>query len=358
MILETLENFLFFGTAFALMGFAVAWGGRVAAKWRPESLRPHRLARLYTLALVLPPVGAAWLVSAALLPCWWLGEHELYAAHPDPIHPLHLIGALTSRLEPVLAYSVVVIVAGSVLFLVWSTAHGHRRLAWAVARLQLVGAPPPPAHLAIVEKTAQHHGLEVGLIQSDYPLSFVWGFRRSKLVLSSGLLSTLTPAELAGVLQHEAAHHRRRDNLVKLALTGCAYASLAAPLGRRLLRWRSEQVELLCDEIAAAQNSEPLDIAEALVKLRRSARRAMARPALAAQASHFVPDDDRSVERRVRHLLAIADATSPPIPAPAPPRVATALALAALFSLSLAALGASVPLAIHAATESFLQALK
>jgi Zn-dependent protease with chaperone function len=357
-ILEAFENFLFFGTAFALMGFAVAWGARAGARWRPDTLRPHILARLYTLALVLPPVGAAWLVSAALLPCWWLGEYELYTAHPDPIHPLHLVGALTNRLEPVLAYTVAVIVGGTALFLVWSTARGHRRLAWAVARLQLVGASPPPAHLAIVEEIARRHGLEVGLVQSDYPLSFVWGFRRSKLVLSSGLLATLTSAELAGVLEHEAAHHARRDNLVKLGLAVCAYASLAAPLGRRLLRWRSEQVELLCDEIAAVRSSAPLDIAEALVKLRRCTQRAMARPALAAQASHFVPDDERSVERRVRHLLAFADATSLPIPAPAPPRAAPLLALAALFSLSLAALGASAPLAIHAAAESVLQALK
>ena len=273
MILEALENFLFFGTAFALMGFAVAWGARAGARWRPDTLRPHMLARLYTLALVLPPVGAAWLVTAALLPYWWLGEHELYAAHPDPLHPLHLVGALTGHLEPVLAYTAVAIVAGSALFLVWSAARGHHRLAWAVARLQLVGASPPLAHLAMVEEVARRHGLDVGLVQSDYPLSFVWGFRRSKLVLSSGLLATLTPGELAGVLEHEAAHHARRDNLVKLGLAVCASASLAAPLGRRLLRWRSEQVELLCDEIAAARSSAPLDIAEALVKLRRCTER-------------------------------------------------------------------------------------
>jgi Zn-dependent protease with chaperone function len=53
---------------------------------------------------------------------------------------------------------------------------------------------------------------------SDYPLSFVWGYRRTKLVLSSGLLNALTPEELAGVLEHEAAHHRRLDNVVRLAL--------------------------------------------------------------------------------------------------------------------------------------------
>jgi len=356
-ILEAAENLLFFGTAFALAGFTVAWGARAAARRWPDALAPHTLARVYMLALVLPPVTAAWFVTAALLPCWWLGEYEQYGAHPDPVHALHLVGALTGRLEPVLAYTVVFTVVGTALFVAWSTARGHRRLAWAVQRLQLTAAQPSPAHVAIVEEAARRHGLDVGLVQSDYPLSFVWGFRRSKLVLSSGLLATLTPAELAGVLEHEAAHHARRDNLVKLGLAVCAYASLAVPFGRRLLEWRNEQIELVCDEIAAARSSAPLDIAEALVKLRRRTQGALARPALAVPASRFVPDDDRSVERRVRRLLAFTDVSPLPAPAPVPPRPALALALFTLFFLSLAVLATSAPFAIHAAAESVLQAL-
>ncbi len=78
--------------------------------------------------------------------------------------------------------------------------------------------------------------MSVGLVMSDYPFSFVWGFGRSKLVLSSGLLHTLSPEELAGLLEHEAAHHTRRDNLAKLALTFFGQASLAFPLAWRLHR--------------------------------------------------------------------------------------------------------------------------
>ncbi len=254
MILEALENFLCFGTAFALVGFAIARMGRAAAHWQRDAIRPRTLVRLYTLALVVPPLTSAWLVAAALLPRWWFGEYEFYSAHPGPVHSFHLMGALTDHLEPALACAVVLLVAGMALLLAWSTARSHRRLAWAVGRLQLTGVQPPAAHLAMVEEAARRHGLDVGLVQSDYPLSFVWGFRRSKLVLSSGLLATLTPSELGGMLEHEAAHHARHDNLLKLALAVCAHASLAAPLGRRLLRWRNEQVELLCDEIAAAHH--------------------------------------------------------------------------------------------------------
>lgn len=358
MILEALESFVCFSTAFALAGFAVAWGARAAARWRPDALHPHTLARLYTLALVLPPVTAAWVVTAALLPCWWLGEDALYAFHPDPVHSFHLIGVLTGRFEPVLAYTVVLTVGGTALVMGWATARDHRRLAWAVRRLQLSGVQPSPESVAMVRDAARRHGLDVGLVQSDYPLSFVWGFRRSKLVLSSGLLATLTPRELAGVLEHEAAHHARRDNLVKLGLAVCAAASLAAPLGRRLLRWRNEQVELVCDEIAAARGSPPLDIAEALVKLRRRTQHTMTRPELPVPASRFVPDDDRSVERRVRRLLAFADTRPPAVLSPAGRRVAPALALSALFLMGLALVGSSAPLAVHAAAESILQALR
>ncbi len=358
MIVEAFENFLCIGTVFALASFAIALMGRAAGRWFGSAIGPRSLAWLYTLALVVPPLASGWLVAAALLPRWWFGEYEFYASHPGPAHSLHLIGTLTDRLEPALAYSVVLLVAGMALVLAWSTALSHRRLTWAVDRLQLTSVQPPAANLVIVEEAARRHGLDVGLVQSDYPLSFVWGFRRSKLVLSSGLLTTLTPSELAGMLEHEAAHHARRDNLLKLALAVCAHASLAAPLSRRLLRWRNEQVELLCDEIAAVHSSAPLEIAEALVKLRRRTLLAIARSALAMPASRFVPDDDRSVERRVRRLLEFADAPPPSASASTPRPTAPAIALAAIFFVSLAVLGTWAPFAIHAATESVLQAFR
>ena len=357
MILDALENFVCFGTAFSLLGFAVAWAARGATRRRLDAPSPWMLARLYTVALALPPLAAAWLVAAAMLPCWWLGEFEFSAAHPAPLHGLHLIGDLTGRLEPALAYTVLLLVVGTALLVAWSTAHSYRRLAWAVDRLQLTGAQPPAANIAMVEDVAKRHGLDVGLVQSDYPMSFVWGFRRSKLVLSSGLLTALTPGELAGVLEHEAAHHARRDNLVKLALAVCAHASLAAPLARRLLRWRSAQIELLCDEIAAVRSAAPLDIADALVKLRRQTQALVPRLAMAASTSRFVPDDDRSVERRVRRLVALADIAPLHVTAPASPHAA-ALAFTTLFFLSLVALGSWAPLAVHTAAEAVLQALK
>jgi beta-lactamase regulating signal transducer with metallopeptidase domain len=202
---------------------------------------------------------------------------------------------------------------------------------------------------------AKRHGFAVGLVQSDYPFSFVWGFCQPKLVVSSGLLAALTPSELMAVLEHEAAHLARHDNLVKLGLVIAAHASLA-PFGRRVLRWRNEQVELLCDEIAAARGSEPLDIAEALVKLRRRAQMLGARPALAGAASPFVADDDQSVERRVSRL----GLSDEPLPAGSltAPRRGVLTTVVTIFVGSLVALGAWAPLAVHAATEALIQTLR
>ena len=48
-----------------------------------------------------------------------------------------------------------------------------------------------------------------------------------------------------------------------------SYSSLAFPLSRLMVGWRATEVEMICDEVAANRTSEPLEIAEALVKLRR-----------------------------------------------------------------------------------------
>lgn len=74
MFLIALENFVFFSTLLALVAFGFAWFAHklsVSSLWK---IRPDVLTRIYTAALIVPPVSAFWLVAAALLPQWWLGE--------------------------------------------------------------------------------------------------------------------------------------------------------------------------------------------------------------------------------------------------------------------------------------------
>ncbi len=360
MFIIAVENFILFSTLLALLGFALACSARALSTkgwWRPH---PHTLTRLYAAALALPPVLAAWIVATALLPESLLGEASFRAAHAAPLHDLHLLSDLTVRLDPTLAYATVSFAASAALFLAWSGIRGSMRVGRVIEKLEVSAAPPPPEQISLVEQTAARHGIDVGLVMSDYPFTFVWGFWRSKLVLSSALLRMLTPAELAGVLEHEAAHHARRDNLAKLLLSASIYASLAFPLSRLILRWRGAEVEIVCDEVAAGRTSAPLEIADALVKLRRQTLASTECASAGAWASSFAPDDSPSVERRVRRLVRLADA----VPTPAhvhtlsQTQKAETLFVAAVFTATLSAASVYAPLAVHTAAESIIQLIK
>lgn len=357
MFVTAVENFVLFGTLLALAGFAAAWSARLAALrgwWGPY---PLTLTRVYSLTLLLPPVTAIWIVAAAFLPEWWLGGEAFGAAHPAPLHQLHLLSDLTAALEPRLAYATLAFAVAASAFAAVSSARGYARVGRVVKRLEMGAAPPRPEHVQVVRTAAERHRMSVGLVMSDCPLSFVWGFRRSKLVLSSGLLNALTAQQLEGVIEHEAAHHTRRDNTVKLVLSAAGYLSLAFPLSRLILRWRAEQVEMVCDEVAAARTAEPLEIADALVKVRRAGVSLSVGPL--AAASGFMPDGAKGFQRRVHRLVSLADSLPSPERSEVlarPPR-AGVLAAALLFTLTLLTVSALAPLAVHRAAESFIKLL-
>lgn len=327
--------------------------------WR---LRSDSLARVYATCLVIPPGASLWLIGAALLPRLWMTPEAFTAQHAAPFHEIHLLGTLTFAIEPGLAYAMLLFVATTAVFVAWSNVRSSWRIGRVINQLDMNAAAPPGQQVELVNRVAAKSGLSVGLVMSDYPLSFVWGFGRSKLVLSSGLLRTLGPAELTGVLEHEAAHHSRRDNLIKLLLSFCAYGSLAFLLSRLIISWRATEVEMICDEVAATTTSEPLEIAEALVKLRRQTMAGEIRSDQIAKpviASSFVSNTALTFERRVDRLLALVDA-----PLPQPTRrfsIVSANTLAFFFTTSLLVLSALLvfaPLSIHHATETLIGLFK
>src|SRR5215208_1228949 len=276
--------------------------------WRPSA---EKLARFYTAALLIPPIASLWLVTAALIPRVWMTPEAFAAEHSAPLHQLHLLGQLTVAVEPALGYAMALFLLVVAVVVGWSNIRGPWRVNRVIKQLDIEAEAPPTEQVALVNEVARKAGLSVGLVMSDYPLSFVWGFSSSKLILSSGLLRTLSPAELAGVLEHEAAHHTRRDNLIKLLLSLCSYSSLAFPLSRLIVGWRAAEVEMICDEVAAALTSEPLEIAEALVKLRRQTMAGHIPSELAptaAIASNFVSNSALVFQRRVGRLLTLVDA--------------------------------------------------
>jgi len=196
---------------------------------------------------------------------------------------------------------------------------------------------------------------------TDYPLSFVWGCRRSKLILSSGLLRTLTAKELTGVLEHEAAHHARRDNLFKLLLSVCSYTSLAFPLSRLILKWRGTEVEVICDEASATRTSAPLEIAEALVKLRRqtiSGYVAPERAATNAIVSGFVSGSAQSLQYRVGRLLNLLDSMPPAAKRQTHYAKKVMATFVVVGLVTLLAIPIVAPLSVHHATEALIELLR
>lgn len=360
MVIHAIENFVLFSTLCALAGFLMACAVRYLTMLRLVQLTPYSLTRIYTALIVFPPGFSAWLTVAAFLPEAIMGKVGFEAAHLSPQHEFHLISETTARLEPALAYITILFLCVIALFAIYSTARGYLRIGGMVKKLDLDAAQPSPSKLVLVRKVAARYGLEVGLVMSEYPFSFVWGFSRSKLLLSSGLLCSLSQQELAGVLEHESAHHSRRDNLAKLFLNFCCHASFVFPLSRLILKWRAIEVEMICDEIAVSRTSAPLEIAEALIKLRRQSIKQITTAPLRTSISRFVPDDTPTFERRVRRLIDFTEMmpSHNQVAVMSGMRKSRILSAVAVFTLTLLVATLCTPLAVHHAAEAFIHIIK
>ena len=361
MIIVAAEHFLVLSTALALLAFVVARGARALA-FRRLIVHPHTLANLYAVALAIPPLGAAWLVAATFLPVWWLSETAFEGAHQWPRHDVHLLAGVLGETEWQFALASAALLTALIAALIVASLRG--RVAVRRALDALPGSCPrtyrPRTAQALPDSTrpAGRGRLRLHEIPADYPIAFVWGLRRTRLILSSGLIALLSPDQLRAVVAHERAHHDRRDNLGHLVLLICAYASLAMPLSRRVLAWYSEQVELVCDEVAARATRAPLDLAAALVSIRRST---LAGPPLVPVAmpgiSALEPRDSASFERRVRRLLALCEGRLDHQSGLARSFWPLARLGLVMFALTIGAVALCAPLATHHAIEACLRLL-
>jgi Zn-dependent protease with chaperone function len=350
-----IENFILINTALSVVAFIFAHLLRRARLIR--SWHPRAKARVYAAALAVPPVVSAWFVCASLFPALWLGE-EMWAQEHKDQHSLHLLNAFTVVADPMLGYVAMIFMLLALLIATWAAWRAYFRINRLVERLEIGAEPVSPESVREVEAVCRRYGNAVGVVISNYPFSFVWGYLRSKPVVSTGLLNALSKEELIAVLEHEAAHHARRDNLLKWALTICRYLTPAFPLTTKLYRWLNEEIEMVCDEIAVRRTEAPVDLAGALVRLKRLTLGAQLREPQAS-GSGFFDDDRENFERRVMRALSLEDA-----PPQADAEILSsssmkmALAVITLFAFSLVALFCVSPLAIHRAVESVLQILQ
>jgi Zn-dependent protease with chaperone function len=350
LVLNSSENFVLISVALSLASFVAA--AIVRANMRTRGGHPLMLSRIYASALLVPPLASMWLVSASLLPVLWLGPERWIEEHRGT-HTNHLLSGLTVSLDPALSYAAISFALVALVVAAYAVATGYFRIGRIVRRLEIGSEPAAPERIRQVEDACGRYGLSIGLVVSSYPFSFVWGYFRSKLIVSTGLLNALTSEELAALLEHEAAHHNRRDNLSKWMLTICRYLSPAFPLTGLLYRWWSEQVEMVCDEVAARRTNNPVEVAGALVRLTRLTLGIPHRSPLTE--SSFFSQDEPTLERRVERVLSLGGTQIiEPVTMSRSWMKATMLC-GAVFVLTLATLFAISPLAIHRLVELLLR---
>ena len=349
--LASVENFVLINSALSALAFGLAAGARVTA--RSWSSRPLSMARVYAAAIVIPPAVSAWLVIGSLLPALWLGSSGWLEEHQRP-HTLHLLNAITASFDPALGYAAVLFMLSAAALMIYLAAGAYFRINRVVRCLEIGAEPAPPDRVEQVELFCRKHGIDVGLVMSSYPFSFVWGHLRSKLVISTGLLNALTAQELSALLEHEAAHHARRDNFLKWMLTVCRYGSPLFPLTGLLNRWWGEQIEMVCDEVAARRTSAPAEVAGALVRLKRLTVPVLPRGTRLAE-SGFFGERGHSFERRVMRVLSLVDQPMKDEAALLSRSwVRAAVLTGGTFALTLVVFFLVSPLAIHRMLEAIL----
>jgi Zn-dependent protease with chaperone function len=209
----------------------------------------------------------------------------------------HLIGACVLRLRETYGTPGGATVAGLGLTLAGAvvartvvTAMTHLRAAGQQALLhaqtaRLVGRPEP--------------SLDAVLVEHSEPVAYCVAGRHPTVILSTGALNALDPAQLEAVLAHERAHLAgRHHRLLALARIGRLVLPFL-PLMRDADTQVARLVEMHADD-AAAQASDPRSLATALVVLATGASPA---PALAAAATDSV--------QRIHRLLRPAEPLGP-----------------------------------------------
>lgn len=152
----------------------------------------------------------------------------------------------------------------SVWFLAVGVGWRHARVADQALRLAAGHATAPtPAVLAVARQLGIRRLIVADLSGS---LAFCAGLLRPVVVVSSSLVSSLSPPALAAVLAHEAAHARRRDPLRQILVYATARGLWIAPAARRGADHLRLRFEVAADR-AATRYAGRRALAEALLAL-------------------------------------------------------------------------------------------
>ncbi|MET8003413.1 M56 family metallopeptidase [Nonomuraea glycinis] len=141
------------------------------------------------------------------------------------------------------------------------------RVAYCGAIVLLRAGAERRKHAAMLGLLGRRDG-ELGAMVIDYDerLAYCLPGRHAQMVITTGALRTLTPEQVAAVLDHERAHLRGRHHLVLAAGEALARAFPGVPLFQQARTEIARLIELLADDVAARRHPRA-QIAAALVRL-------------------------------------------------------------------------------------------
>jgi hypothetical protein len=198
------------------------------------------------------------------------------------------------------------------------------RAAWRLRRTFADRRREHAAMLATLGRESSRLGATV--VDCAVPVAYVLPGRRGRagrVVVSSGAVAALAPAELAAVLAHERAHAGGRHQLLADGVRLLAAAFPAVQVVAQARRQVDRLVELRADDVAASRHARA-DLARALVAMAEAGQGRTA--GTAAVPAGAVAATGGDALERLRRLL------DPPPALPLPSRVSLAAALVVLAS--------------------------
>lgn len=283
-VLGAVQLALLAALLFTLTGALVATPLVRLAVPRIRSWSPEARHRGLGLLAALPGLIAALLLLACFTPSLmavFVPTLDHCAVHDDG-HPHMCLIHLPRTAGSLGGWALLAGLAGGLVFLVLRALWRLRRAGALVDRL--------------LAAARLDQGRDVLVVPSERALCLAAGLRAPRVVVSAGLIAATDSETLAAVVEHERAHARRRDALVRLLARASAMLHLPA-LRRLLLEELEVAAEQACDETAAIRLGDRAAVAAAILRV---ARLVPGEPTLAPLAAGIGPV---ALERRVTALL-------------------------------------------------------
>lgn len=352
-----LLNFGLLNILLSLIFFLIASAGRRLM------LSPRRKSRLLFLSLIAPPALSSFTIFTSFVPpflvkipgkaMFCLNEPYCYIfSFVSPEIPL-----FNGLMVFAAGLAMIPVISSIISLRSYSKVHG--------AIHHLTSSPRPLSRYENIDRLilkelkefGEINKINVRIIDTRAMISFIWGYISNVLIISTGVLKTLSADELRGVLDHELTHCKRRDNILKGFLLLCRNSLFIFPHVHFMFRWWGEEIELIGDEEAAMRTGKPLDVASALLKMKADVY-PVNTPDLALYTAGFsVSPNNGLLTHRVERLLAINDgkvSLEKDRWQIIPSETVLLLGMTSMFPASFAAIYEFDPLLVHCALEKLL----